>query len=205
LVPGLIDAPALLKAAFASDVGVDNETLALKDGGFQWFEVLHVDPARQRSFAEVKPQVSAAFIDEERAKKLTAKAAELVEKINSGESLETIAASLAPALGTLEIKHANDITRAGGSLPENVVPQIFNVGLHGAGSALEPTGGRIVFEIVAVNVPPLDGKAPDFVALMNEVKTGLTEDLVAQYIGKLQSELGTKFNAQAFSAAVKAN
>jgi peptidyl-prolyl cis-trans isomerase D len=205
LVPDLVDGPALLKAAFASDVGVDNETLSLKDGGYQWFEVLHVEPARQKTFAEVKPEVLVAFTDDERAKKLTAKAAELVEKINAGEPLEKVAASLAPTLGELEIKHANDINRAGGGLAENLVSQIFNVGVHGAGSALDPAGGRQVFEVMAVNIPPLDAKAPDFVALAAEIKTGLNEDVVAQFIGKLQSELGMKFNAQAFAAATNAN
>jgi hypothetical protein len=54
---------------------------------------------------------------------------------------------------------------------------------------------------MASNVPPLDEKAPDFVALISQVKDGLKEDIATQYISKLQSDFGLKFNAQAFAAA----
>ena len=41
---------ALLKAAFASDVGVDNDTLRVKGGGYQWFEVTNVEKPREKTF-----------------------------------------------------------------------------------------------------------------------------------------------------------
>jgi len=46
--------PELLKAAFASDKGVDNEAVATRDGGYVWFEVTDVEQARQQSLDEVK-------------------------------------------------------------------------------------------------------------------------------------------------------
>lgn len=196
-VEGLIDLPVLLKAAFASDVGVDNETLRIKDGGYQWFEVLHIDKAKQKTFAEVKDQVKDAFTNEEQTKNLQKKAVELVEKINSGETLVSVAQSL----GDVPVQHAKDVTRAGGSLPENIASQVFNVGVNGAGSTRDQSGGRIIFEVMASNVPPVDEKAPDFVALISQVKDGLKEDIVEQYISKLQKDFGLKFNAQAFAAA----
>ncbi|MCX7899745.1 MAG: peptidylprolyl isomerase, partial [Methylocystis sp.] len=52
-----VDVPSgadLLKAAFASDVGVDNDTVATRDGGYVWFEVNGVEKARQKTFDEVK-------------------------------------------------------------------------------------------------------------------------------------------------------
>ena len=75
-IPELTNAQALLKAAFASDVGVDNDTLKLPDGGYQWFEVAKVDKARQKTFDEVKAEVEKAWRDDETAKLLAAKSAE---------------------------------------------------------------------------------------------------------------------------------
>ena len=48
-VKDLVDATALLKAAFASDIGVDNDTLRVQGGGYQWFEVTKVDKAREKT------------------------------------------------------------------------------------------------------------------------------------------------------------
>ena len=38
-VEGLTEKDALLRAVFASDVGVDDQPVATKDRGFVWFEV----------------------------------------------------------------------------------------------------------------------------------------------------------------------
>ncbi|HRE21050.1 MAG TPA: SurA N-terminal domain-containing protein, partial [Rhabdaerophilum sp.] len=48
-VPGGIDA---VNSVFASDIGLDNEPLQQKDGGYVWFEVNGVDPARVRWILE---------------------------------------------------------------------------------------------------------------------------------------------------------
>ncbi len=44
----------VLQAAFASDVGVDNDVVQTRSGDQIWFEVADIEPAHQRSFAEVK-------------------------------------------------------------------------------------------------------------------------------------------------------
>ncbi len=45
-IPALVAAPELVKAIFASDVGVDNDSVSRKDGGFSWFEIAAIDPSR---------------------------------------------------------------------------------------------------------------------------------------------------------------
>jgi peptidyl-prolyl cis-trans isomerase D len=47
----------LLSSVFASDVGVDNAALQTKDRGYLWYEINKVDPARDRTFDEVKNEV----------------------------------------------------------------------------------------------------------------------------------------------------
>jgi peptidyl-prolyl cis-trans isomerase D len=194
----LADATALMKAAFASDVGVDNDTLRVQGGGYQWFEVTRIDKARDKTFDEAKADVAKALRDDEAGKILLAKTAEFMKKLDSGESL----ASIAEAEGKLEVKHASDVSRAGaGGLPLNVVTQIFNVPLRRAGSVESEDGGRILFQVVDSTVPVFDPKAPELTNILGDVKAGLNEDIIAQYLAKLESDIGVKLNTKAFAAA----
>ena len=127
---------ALLQAVFASDVGVDDPPLATKDRGFVWFEVTKVEPPRERPLDEVKDQVAKQWRDDEVAKALSAKAGDMVQKLNAGATL----ASLAEA-EKLEAKTAADLHRRGAaSVNESVVAAVFNTPPTGAGSAATPEG-----------------------------------------------------------------
>ncbi len=66
----VVDKDQLLPAAFASDIGVDDEPIATKDGGYVWFSVTKIDPAHDRGFDEVKDKVAAAWRADETAKRL---------------------------------------------------------------------------------------------------------------------------------------
>jgi peptidyl-prolyl cis-trans isomerase D len=196
-VKDLVDATALLKAAFASDVGVDNDTLRVQGGGYQWFEVTKVDKPRDKTFEDARADVEKAWRDEEAGKILLAKTADLTKKLDAGESLAAIAA----AEGKLEIKHASDVMRTGGNgLALNIVTQVFNVPVHRAGSVESEDGGRILFQVSDSTVSPFDPKAPELTNILGDVKVGFNEDIIAQYLAKLESDIGVKMNAKAFAA-----
>jgi peptidyl-prolyl cis-trans isomerase D len=189
---------SLMKAIFASDVGVDNETLRTRDGGYRWFEVTGITPARQKGFGEVKPEVEKAWRDDEIAKRMSAKVAGLVEKLQSGASI----ASIAAAEGNLEVQHAANLQRSGGEGPAaKAASQAFNVGIDGAGSAELDDGGRVVFRVVAVDLPPFDPADPAVSGVAGQVKQVIVEDVVAQHLGKLEAELGVKVSERAREAA----
>ncbi len=197
-VKDLVDATALMKAAFDSDIGADNDTLRVQGGGYQWFEVTKIDKAREKTFDEAKTDVEKAWRDDQAGKLLLAKTAELTKKLDAGKSLAAIAA----AEGKLEVKHASDVRRSGSSsLALNVATQIFNVPLHRAGSVESEDGGRILFQVVDSAVPAFDPKAPELTNIMGDVKAGFDEDILAQYLVKLESDIGVKLNAKAFAAA----
>ncbi|MFZ2105233.1 MAG: SurA N-terminal domain-containing protein, partial [Roseiarcus sp.] len=82
----LPDKEALLRAVFASDIGVDDAALDTKDHGFLWFDVAKVDPARDRPFDEVKDAVEKQWRADEVSKALSAKATDLVKQIDAGAS-----------------------------------------------------------------------------------------------------------------------
>ncbi len=197
-VADLTNGPALLKAAFASDIGVDNETLTLPQGGYQWFEVAKIEKARQKTFEEARRDVEKAWRDDETARLLSAKSVDISKRLEGGESMAAVAASE----GGLEVKHATDVKRGGGKdLPANAVAQIFNVGVGSVGSARLDDGGRIIFKVADAVVPPIDFADPSLVSIGGEVKKTYGDDLLAQYLTSLQNDLGVKVNMQAFSAA----
>ncbi len=199
-VPDLQNGPTLLKAAFASDVGVDNDTISTPDAGTIWYEVAAIDPARQQSFEEVKPEVEKAWKADEAGKRLSAKAADWIKKIGAGETLANLAASE----GNLEVKHANDVKRGGspGSpLPQGVVAQIFNVPVKGAESASDGTDGRVVFQVLDSVVPPMDEQSPELKKLGDQVKTSLGNEALEQYLSQLQKDLGVSVNNQVLRTA----
>ncbi|MGO9004153.1 MAG: SurA N-terminal domain-containing protein [Beijerinckiaceae bacterium] len=198
-VADLADAQALLKAVFASDVGVDNEPIESRDGGMLWFEIAGIEQARQQTLEEVKPQVEQAWREEERGRRLAAKAADLVKKLGSGEKLEAIAA----AEGNLEIKHDSNVKRSGATgLTPTAVTQIFNVGIDGAASAPAEGGGRLIFHVLDAAVPPIDLKSADFSKLADQVKTALADDVFTQYLGDLRGQMGVSVNQRALQTAL---
>jgi peptidyl-prolyl cis-trans isomerase D len=197
-VPDLPNALALVKAAFASDVGVDNDTLSTPDGGTIWFEVTGIDPAHQQTFEQVKPEVEKAWVADEAAKRLSAKAADWIKKLAAGETLATLAA----ADGNLEVKHADDVKRSGGAgLPQNAIAQVFNVPVKGAESAADGDG-RIVFQVLGSTIPPLNDQDPALTKLVEQVKGSLTNEILGEYVSQLQKDLGLSINNQALRAAI---
>ncbi len=73
------------------DVGVDNDALQLPNGGYLYYDVTGITPSRERTLAEVKDQVEQRWRDDEVAKRLTAKATDLLDRLKTGSSLADIA------------------------------------------------------------------------------------------------------------------
>jgi peptidyl-prolyl cis-trans isomerase D len=200
-VADLDDPEALVKAAFASDVGVDNEPIGTRDGGTVWFDVLGIEPARAQSFDEVKQKVAQAWTEDETAKRLAAKASDLVKKLNSGETLAAVAASQ----GNLGIKHVAGIKRTEPQdLSQTVLTQVFDRKVGAPGSAAAENGDRVLFKVADAKVPPLDVNKPDFHNIVDQMKTALDDDLVAQYVGQIEGTIGVQINQPALASILGA-
>lgn len=190
-VPDLGDSAALVKAAFASDIGVDNDPISMKDGGAIWFDVLNIDPARNQTFDEVKAKVTQDWTADQTSRRLIDKAADIIKKIDSGTPLTTIAASL----DNSPIKHVDKISRMDSQgLPRSLTDEIFNRAVDKGGSAERDDGGRLIFKVASASVPPLNEKRFDFRNVVDQMKTALDEDTTAQFVTLLESRLDTRIN-----------
>ena len=192
----LPDKPELLRAAFASDVGIDEAPLNTKDGGFIWYEIAKVDPAHDLTFEQAKPEVEKQWRAEEIDKALAGKADDLVKQISAGGSI----ADAAKGAGA-EVKTATDVHRIEqGPLPESVVAAIFREPADGAGSAATPDG-RVVFKVTADRTPPVDFADPRVKAMASELENSTRESVLDQYVAALRRTLGVAIHQDALQSA----
>lgn len=193
-VPG---GPDLLKAAFASDKGVDNEAVTTRDGGYVWFEVTDVEQARQQSYEEVKSQVEAAMRKEAEQKALSAKAKELVEQLRGGKPIDNLSGELG-----IPVKHVADLKRANrADFAPSTIIQFFEVPLHGAGSvAVE--GGQLLFVVTEATTPKFDPGSTEVQAIAEQLRPALQNDVLEQYVGGLEKALNVEINQKALQAAL---
>ena len=82
---------AVVKAAFASDIGVDNEALRTGNGGYVWYDVTGIEPSREKTLDEVRDQVAAQWREDQVAQRLSEKARQLTERLDKGEAIEAVA------------------------------------------------------------------------------------------------------------------
>jgi len=197
MVEGLAAGPDLLKAAFASDIGVDNDTVNTPDGGYVWFEVAGIDPAHERKLEEVRPEVEAAWRNDETQRILSQKATDMVKELQGGANFETLAGA-----ASLQVQHSNEVKRSGapGFTPAAIV-QIFNVSTGGAGQAAAEGNSRMVFHVLDSVVQPYDPDKPDSKQIAEQLKSGLEQDLIAEYVRRLQNDYGVSVNPGALQAA----
>ncbi len=192
----LPDKAELLRAAFASDVGLDEAAIPTKDRGYVWFDVTKVDPSHERSFEEAKPQVEAQWRAEQIDKALAAKAADLVKQLRDGASFADVAKSVGAVAKPVADIRRDEKT----SLPESVVAAIFREPADGVGSAAT-ADGRTVFKITADKTPPVEAIDPRVKQMAQELDAASREGLVDQYVTAMRRTLGVHVNPAVLQSA----
>ena len=186
-VAALPAAPTLLPAVFASDVGADTEAQRTPDGGYVWFEVKNVQPARDRPLDEVKDKVAADWRSDEISRGLAEKARGLTERLAKGEPMSAVAGELGLAVQT-----ASDVTRQGtsGELTQAVVPLVFATPVGRAASSAASDDKRVVFKVTAATMPPYVSTTQQAQAEEDQLRNMLSEDLLSQFVADIQKQLG---------------
>jgi peptidyl-prolyl cis-trans isomerase D len=192
----------VVSQAFASDVGVDNDPISF-NGGYVWYDVLGIIPSRDRGLDEVKDQVEARWRDDQIVSRLRTKAGEMVQKLDQGGKLADEAASAG-----LKVETAAGFKRdaSPSGLPASAVAAAFRTAKDGAGQTAG-TGANewIVFRVTDISVPPVDLASDDIKKLKETLQRGLNDELISQYVVKLESEIGTTINEAAFAQVTGAN
>lgn len=192
----------VVSQAFNTDVGVDNDSISFK-GGYVWYDVLAITPSRDRNLDEVRDQVEARWRQDQIATKLKAKATEMVQKLEAGGKL----ADEAAAIGT-KVETATGFKRddTPASVPAAVVAAAFRTAKDGVGQT-PVTGGTevIVFRVTDIVEPAVDAASDAVKKLKESLDRAQTEEQVASYVNKLETDIGTTINQAAFAQVTGAN
>jgi peptidyl-prolyl cis-trans isomerase D len=195
----LPDAQRLLPMAFTTDVGVERDPLQFQDG-YIWFDVVGITPSRERPLDEVKEQVETRWRDQEIATRLNAKATEIVDKLKGGATLADVATA-----DHLKLEILTGLKRGDGSGPLSAaaVDAVFRTAKDavGAADAREP-GEQVVFRVTDIVVPPLDMASDEVKRTVDSLNRSLSEDLLSEYIARLESEVGVTINQNALNQVV---
>jgi len=192
----------VVSQAFNSDVGVDNEPIQFA-GGYVWYDVLGITPSRERTLDEVRGEVEAKWREDQISSKLRAKATEMVQKLEHGGTLAEVAASAGLKVDTAA-GFRRDASLPG--VPSAAITAAFRTPKDGVGQTPGFGGSEwIVFRVTDVVVPPVETASEELKKLKDTLQRGLTDELVAQYVNKIESQIGTTINQAAFAQVTGAN
>jgi peptidyl-prolyl cis-trans isomerase D len=201
-VSGIPQGLNLVTQAFSSDIGVDNDPIQF-GGGYVWFDVLGITPSRERTIDEVKDQVEARWRDDQIGNRLRTKATEIVQKLNQGGKLAEEAAGLGLKVDTAA-GFKRDATVPG--LPTSVIEAAFRTPKDTAAQAPGGGGGDwVVLHVTDVTVPPVDLASDDIKKLKETLLRGLSDEQLAEYVTKLENQIGTTINQSALAQVTGAN
>jgi peptidyl-prolyl cis-trans isomerase D len=192
----------VISGAFANDVGFDTYPIQTPDG-YVWYEVEAITPARDRTLDEVKSEVETRWRDGQIAKRLQAKAADLLDKAKSGNPFDALAAA-----DGLKVQIATGLKR--GVTPADISAKVVDAAFHTAKGAFASSGGDqptqlYVFQVTDVKTPPLDANSADGKKLDKILQQSVSDDIFSQYVTWLENHLGTTVNQSVLAQAVGNN
>ena len=192
-LPGSVD---VIPSAFAADVGVDAEPLQIQAGGYVWFDVTGVTPARERNLDDVRAQVEEDWRNDEVSRRLRAKATEMADKLKAGTPLADVAAAESlPVQTTFGLKRSGNRNTA---ISPGVVDAVFRTAKEA--SAIAQGNGPaewVVFRVTDIAVSDFDAASPEVKRITDQMRRGLTEDMLAQYVQRLRTDIGATVNLDA--------
>lgn len=191
-VKDLPNGQKLVNEVFKSEVGVEPLPVTLENGGYVWFELQDIIPARDRKLEEVKDKAVADWTSEQEKAALARKADDVVKLIRGGKSFADAAAEL-----KLSVESKAGLRRGASDavLSTDVVTAAFD-GPKGFVNSAATEGGASQIVLFVKDVT--EGAPTD--ALENgdeqiaELARNAGQDILNQMVGELQVEYGVSFN-----------
>jgi peptidyl-prolyl cis-trans isomerase D len=169
--------PQVLNEAFETDIGIENSPIRADDA-WVFFEVTDVTPARDRALDEVRAEALTAWTEAETEARIAARAESLLERLQGGAALSTLAAEVGKTVGTAEgVKRG--ATPQG--LTANAVNQAF-AGPEGHVADAEGAGAsHILLKVDRVVVPAFFAETADAEEIKRQLSAALQNDVVATF------------------------
>ncbi len=189
-----LPSPEVLREAFASDVGVDNDVITTPDDGFVWFEVRDIRPASTLPLEKARERAVELWSKARKRELAMKKAKELAERAGSGEDFARLAAEAGAEVKTITGLKRND---ARADFPPTATAAAFAAPEGKVITAPAADGASaLVIRATPLATPPLDEKGNDAKAIRQVLSQSLAEDNTTQFIAALQKEYGVKINTR---------
>jgi peptidyl-prolyl cis-trans isomerase D len=196
---GVEDAAKLAKAAFESDVGNQNDPIALNNGGYLLFDVTTVTPPRDRTLDEVKPELTESWKAEQARTQLSDKTKDLMDRLHKGENFDDVAKSAG-----LEVKTTAAFKRS--DTPEGLTPAAVTAAFSGGegtvATAVGANDSRIILQVKDVNEPAFFAEAESLKQPEAQFTSSLKTSVENEYLRRVQAEQGLRVNQQVISQVV---
>lgn len=188
----------VLSGAFSSDVGAENDPIEVANsGGYVWYDVEAITPPRDRTFEEAHALVLDRWKQDEAQKALETRLSDLKKRIEAGESFAKVAQEAG-----LELKWANGVRRGRASegIPQGAIAAVFDTKKGAIGSTpIENGDSQLLFQVRDITMP---AGGPQDARVLADVRQAMQQDLMTEYLVRLQSDLGVRINRVAFDQIV---
>ena len=183
--------PETLKAAYNTDVGVENDALAIGDG-YVWYDVRSVTPSALKPLAAVKEQVIKDIIASRIHDAAGDKAKKLIAQLTAGKTMEAVATENSTVVKTATALKRN---QQADDFDGPALEALFSVGDQGFASSVEGDGKTArVMQVSKVNIPALMATSPEIEQAKTQAKSGFGSDLQLAFIAALKQSVGVKIN-----------
>ena len=174
----------VLKAVYASDVGVENDALTSGDG-YVWYDVREVVPSALKPITEVKDQVKVDWSATKMRTLASDKAKAILAKAGATTALGTVATELAQPIKTAAAVSRNQTTETFDGVATQA---LFSAPEKTLTWALEADGqsARII-EVSKVNIPAFDVTSADAKKLSEQMRKGLSADMNDAFVKALRA------------------
>jgi peptidyl-prolyl cis-trans isomerase D len=181
----------VLKAAYASDVGNQDDALSIGDG-YVWYEVRSVTPSALKALEVVKEDVKKDYIAGKIRDAAAEKAKKLVERARAGTSLEDLAKELAVPMTMASGLKRNETSEI---FDGAAVVSLFNEPDKGIAWSLEGDGKTArVMQVTKVTLPAVMAASPEAKKLQDEASAGLGRDMSESFLAALRANADVKVN-----------
>ena len=187
----------VVRDAFESDVGLENNPIRVGNNRYVFYEVLGVTDARSLTLEEARDDVIAAWKREETSARVGERARELFERIKSGEDLEAVGLEIGVLVKLQDGVRRN--SRIEG-LSANAIAQAFaGPNGHVANAEGVTPPDRILLRVDEVTVPEFNADSEDAKAVEAQLARTLRPDLLRAYETKLIDSRPPNINMQIFN------
>lgn len=192
--------PELLETAYNNGAGEQIPPLATADQGYYWVQVDAVTPAAVQPLDEVRDRVLSIWMERERAARLEALAAKLVERGNAGESFEKIAAeydrSVLSVPGIQRNAQSDTFSRT-------VVARLFAT--PEGGFTFGPVGvgeSLLLMQVREVREPSVERGSDKYAEIERSVRDSIQADILQSFVFGYQTKLGVEVNSTLYEQVV---